>query len=389
MKIVLMFALGLIVLICLVGVFATQRPVEASRVIWPVVENLALEDFVGVTFNGQVERDLFPITPSGVPTEPVVVAAHALLEALTGEQKRKVSFPVTDDEWRRWANIHISTRQGVGFVEMTAVQQAAVWSLLEAGLSVKGLKLARDITRLEEHLAELKDDHNQYGEHRYWITVMGQPSTTEPWGWQFEGHHLVINYFVMGDQVVMTPTFMGSEPVAAKTGKYAGTTVLQAEQALGLALVRALTPDQRNRAVISKDKLGNNNYGELFQDNAQVPLQGLALGELSGEPLALARQLIQTYVGNMRDAHAAVRMQEITTHWDQTRFVWVGSTDADAVFYYRIQSPVVMIEFDHQLPIALTSDGPSRQHIHTVVRTPNGNDYGQDLLRQHLAAHAH
>ena len=28
-------------------------------------------------------------------------------------------------------------------------------------------------------------------------------------------------------------------------------------------------------------------------------------------------------------------------------------------------------------------------HIHTVVRTPNGNDYGKDLLRQHLEQYKH
>jgi hypothetical protein len=32
---------------------------------------------------------------------------------------------------------------------------------------------------------------------------------------------------------------------------------------------------------------------------------------------------------------------------------------------------------------------PTRQHIHTIVRTPNGNDYGKDLLRQHLERHPH
>jgi hypothetical protein len=32
---------------------------------------------------------------------------------------------------------------------------------------------------------------------------------------------------------------------------------------------------------------------------------------------------------------------------------------------------------------------PSREHIHSVVRTPNGNDYGKDLLRQHLEKHPH
>jgi hypothetical protein len=32
------------------------------------------------------------------------------------------------------------------------------------------------------------------------------------------------------------------------------------------------------------------------------------------------------------------------------------------------------------------ADRPTRDHINTVVRTPNGNDYGKDLLRQHLLA---
>jgi hypothetical protein len=32
------------------------------------------------------------------------------------------------------------------------------------------------------------------------------------------------------------------------------------------------------------------------------------------------------------------------------------------------------------------SDRHTRDHIHTIVRTPNGNDYGKDLLRQHLLA---
>ena len=41
------------------------------------------------------------------------------------------------------------------------------------------------------------------------------------------GITLIINYFVLGDQVVMTPTFVGSEPVIATSGKYKGTSILQ------------------------------------------------------------------------------------------------------------------------------------------------------------------
>ena len=70
-------------------------------------------------------------------------------------------------------------------------------------------------------------------------------------------------------------------------------------------------------------------------------------------------------------------------HLGETYFAWMGGYDDDSVFYYRVHSPVLLIEFDHQAGIALDNDEPSRNHIHTVVRTPNGNDYGKDLLRQH------
>jgi hypothetical protein len=63
------------------------------------------------------------------------------------------------------------------------------------------------------------------------------------------------------------------------------------------------------------------------------------------------------------------------------------------VFYYRIHSPVILIEFDHQRPVGIRHlidpSRPTRQHIHAVVRTPNGNDYGKDLLRQHYLQHPH
>ena len=91
-----------------------------------------------------------------------------------------------------------------------------------------------------------------------------------------------------------------------------------------------------------------------------------------------------------RDRHAEVRLSEVARHWDDTDFAWVGDTGPDAVFYHRIHSPVIMIEYDHQPAVAL--DGPelpSRNHVHTMVRTPNGNDYGKNLLRQHLLAHPH
>jgi hypothetical protein len=72
----------------------------------------------------------------------------------------------------------------------------------------------------------------------------------------------------------------------------------------------------------------------------------------------------------------------------------IGGADDKSVYYHRIHSPVLLIEFDHQQPANLRQFAadprqPNRQHIHVVVRTPNGNDYGKDLLRQHYLLHPH
>jgi hypothetical protein len=391
MKWLLVVFLGLLGLAVLLVGLAVWQPVTVSRLVWPLIEDRMLaEPFRGITADGAIRTGLFQIRATGISTAPVVEAARRFVASLDDVQRSKALFPVDDLEWRRWANIHISTRQGVGLLDMTSMQTDAAFSLMAASLSVRGFETARDIMRLEGHLADLMDDHDQYGERRYWFTIMGEPSETEPWGWQVDGHHLIVNFFVLGDQVVMTPTFMGSEPPRTSTGRFAGTSILDEEEALGLELVNALSEAQRRMAIVSPDKTGNNNRGELFQDNAVVPYEGLPLSALSPGQSELAVRLIRLYVDNMRPGHAEVRFREIVQHWDNTRFAWAGNTDPDAVFYYRLHSPVIMIEFDHQLPVALDGpDRPSRNHVHTVVRTPNGNDYGKDLLRQHLEAHPH
>ncbi|HIG39319.1 MAG: DUF3500 domain-containing protein [bacterium] len=365
------------------------KPVLASRLIWPLIENnLLADEFLGITAQGEIRGNLYTIKSTGASTASVVEAAKRLIGVLSTQQQEEILFAVDDLEWRRWANIHISTRQGVGLLEMDEAQTGAAMNLLATSLSIRGFETARNIMKLEGHLADLMDDHNQYGEKRYWFTIMGEPSASEPWGWQIDGHHLIINYFVLGDQVVMTPLFMGSEPPEAKTGRYAGTSILSEELNAGLALINSLDNQQRSIAIIESSKTANNNRGELFQDNAVVPYAGIGFGELNPLQAELANAAIQLYIGKLDDRHAGVKMDEIRQHWNETRFAWVGGTDPESVFYYRIHSPVVMIEYDHQMPVALSGPSvPTRAHVHTVVRTPNGNDYGKDLLRLHLQQH--
>src|SRR5262245_704257 len=353
------------------------------------------EPFKGVTRDGTVEPGLFAIRSTGVSTEPVRKAADAFLAALSAEQRAKTKFAVDDPEWRKWMNQHFYVRQGVSFKEMSDGQREAAFGLMRASLSAKGLKLTRDIMRLNYTLGELNgNDFEQYGEWLYNITVMGTPSAKEAWGWQLDGHHAIVNYFVLGDQVVMTPFFAGSEPVTATSGKFKGTTILQDEQNNGLAMINALNEELRMKAIIQVSKTGNNNLTEAFKDNVILDFAGVRASELSKQERKQLLDLIALYVDNMDDGHARVKMDEVRRQIDNTWFAWIGGTEQTSVFYYRIHSPVILIEFDHQLPANLRPGGsgprvPNREHIHTVVRTPNGNDYGKDLLRQHYQQHKH
>jgi len=342
------------------------------------------EPFRGITTNGQVQPGLFSIRSTGVSTEPVRKAADTLLTSLSQEQRAKTRFPVNDDEWRKWMNQHFYLRQGVSFAEMNEAQREKTFGLLRTSLSANGLRLSRDIMRLNHTLGELNsNDFEQYGEWLYWITIMGEPSGREPWGWQIDGHHLIINYFVLGDQVVMSPAFFGSEPVVARSGKFQGAAILQDEQAAGLAMIRSLDGAQQKKAV-----------SEAFKDNVTLDYAGIRATELTAQQRRDLLALAARWVNNMDNGHAKVKMTEVERHLDNTWFAWVGGMEDSSVFYFRIQSPVVLIEFDHQQPanlrhLAADPRAPNREHIHTVLRTPNGNDYGKDLLRQHYAQHPH
>src|SRR5262249_25974612 len=259
---------------------------------------------------------LFPIKATGVSSAPVRTAAEKFLASLNAEQRAKTMFPVDDPEWRKWMNQHFYVRQGVSFAEMTEPQRTAAFGLMRASLSARGMELTGNIMRLNETLAELTNDHEFLGEWLYHITIMGKPSATEPWGWQFDGHHAIINYFVLGDQVVMTPHFVGSEPVEATSGKYKGTIILQEEQNKGLAMVQALTDAQRKKAILNFSKTGNNNLTEAFKDNVVLDYAGARVSDLSKPQRQQLTELVNLYVSNMDDGHARVKMEEVKQHLD-------------------------------------------------------------------------
>ncbi|HUC46052.1 MAG TPA: DUF3500 domain-containing protein [Hyphomicrobiaceae bacterium] len=351
--------------------------------------NAALAQPFGGCRAGAIPSGLFARAKTGVSLAPLLQAARDFLAKLTREQRQAASFAIDDLAWRKWSNIHPwLMRHGVCLADLQQDRREAALSLLRETMSAAGYTSARDIMRLNEHALEITGKPDEYGEWYYWISMFGTPSPSEPWGWQIDGHHLNINSLVLGDQLVMTPAFMGSEPVLARFGKYQGTRVFAAEEEQGYALMRTLSPDERKQATIGNDLPSELLLG-AFQDNRQIEPAGIRYEELPPEGRERLEALLGTYTGRLRHGHAEIRYGEVKRHLGETHFAWIGPFDDASPFYYRILSPVILVEFDHQSGIIYDNDKPSRDHIHTVVRTPNGNDYGKDLLRQHYAASDH
>ncbi len=347
------------------------------------------EDFKGVTSDGTVVPGLFSLGKTRQSTRSIQDAANAFLASLDPQARDAATFPLDSDEWRKWSNIHVFVmRHGAVLDEMNATQRGLALGVLKASLSSKGYRLARDIMKLNYAIGEITGKFEEYDEWLYWLSIMGEPSDDAPWGWQIDGHHVIINTLIVGDQMVMTPTFLGSEPVAVYDGKYAGTRVFEEEETAGLKLALSLSKGQRSKAVIS-DTVPREVFTTAYRDNFELKYEGIRYDELAGDQQGMLLDVIGLYVNVTRPEHAFVKMEEVRRHLNKTYLAWMGGIEGDSVFYYRVHSPVILIEFDHLPGIALDNDEPSRDHIHTVVRTPNGNDYGKDLLRQHREQEAH
>ncbi len=155
----------------------------------------------------------------------MIDAGKAFLATLSNDERQVVTLEIDSVNWRRWQNAHpYMFRHGLHLTGMRDASRQAALTLVRESMSASGYTAARNIMKLNEHVRELTGRNEEYGEWHYFLSMFGDAvGGPTPWGWQIDGHHLIINCFVLGDQIVMTPNFLGSEPVFAKSGKYAGT----------------------------------------------------------------------------------------------------------------------------------------------------------------------
>jgi hypothetical protein len=304
--------------------------------------------------------------------------------------------------WRHWQNTELYVEHyGLRLDEISEPLRDAVLAVLRVSMSPHGYELSRDVMKLNRFLGDIVHGPAVMGEWSYIFCLFGEPSATEPWGWQFFGHHLVLNCFVLGNQMVATPAFWGAEPSYADYGPFKGIRLFQDEERAGLKLVRAFSPEQQRRAIVAHSMMGgdlpegrrhfadNLHLGGAFQDNRVVPYEGLKGDALNATQRRDLMDLVEKYLAVLPEGPRRARIAEVERHLPDTHFCWIGGFSEDSPFYYRVQSPVTFIEFDHHAGVFLTNPEPAKFHVHTIVRTPNGNDYGFDLLRQHYKTSPH
>ena len=378
---------------------ARQHVVTAPPLVLDIVDERAADlaqPFVGVTTDGTVRPRSLDRRSAPASTKAITDAALAFLQALTTPQRDQATFAIDATEWRMWINVHMNHfRHGLMLEDLEQPVRDLALDIVKTTLSARGFHHARSIMRLNQLLAELTGDPEAFGEWPYFVSIFGTPGGNDPWGWQFDGHHLCLNVVVFEDRIVTTPTFMGAEPRRVHSGPFAGISLFDPEEAFGLELIRSFDADRRPgrsstrrstptrfRPTCRTCSTGACRRG-AFHDNLVAPYLGVSGAEMTVAQRRVLTSLTHTYVDWVDDDHARERRLEVDAHLDETWFCWYGRTDDESPFYYRVHSPVILIEFDHHPGVAFDNIEPTRHHVHTVVRTPNGGDYGSDLLRRH------
>ncbi len=313
-----------------------------------------------------------------ISTKPSIIVLATTMkkfrESLNDELLADASFPLGHKESYSWSNLPPSNdydRGGIEFSELTIEQLTLFYNVLNAFLSDDGYTKVSLITKkTKTPLTEIKP--NFWSSRPYFIALFGNPETDGSWGFQLDGHHLGLNILVHGDEVSIVPSHMGTSPTS-----FDGTVVLEGERANALALLNSLDASQKEKAIETKGrrglKVGPGSRTDPFlnYDFSKFVGVGLKVSEMNEDQKGNLQKLIKTYVYNLETEFADVWMKDIDANIDDTYFVWVGGTSENDSIYYRVFNPAVWIEFNDE---GRSSNAPN--HIHTIVRSPNGKDYG-------------
>ena len=201
-----------------------------------------------VTFHAAIAHDT--PHPSAAAAARMRESAERLIAELPESARAKVLRPFGDPDRLDW-HYTPRSRNGVSLKELNTRGREAVHGLLRQALSAAGYSKVVNIIELEIVLRELETFGLMRDPERYHLTIYGTPDRTAPWGWRFEGHHLSLNFTLVGSRMAVdTPSFFGANPAMVPKGPKKGLRALAAEEDEARALLASLTDEQRREAVV-------------------------------------------------------------------------------------------------------------------------------------------
>jgi hypothetical protein len=315
-----------------------------------------------------------------VHAQDMAAKANQFIHLLTKEQQAQSLYPFDTGERYHFSYVPQNDRKGISVNELNTAQRKALFALLSTTLSGETVKKVNDIMQLDAVLKEL--EHRPENDHyrdpgKYYVTIFGVPAANTIWGWRFEGHHVAFNFSADKNELVAgTPGFLGANPAIVLEGPQKNKEALKAETEQGFDLLRALSPEELQKTIIAAAAPAEIITGASRQAMIAQPA-GIRYAELSPANQQRLLDLISLYVHRFTKLFADNMLKEIQqAGMDSLRFAWAGSKEhvLGKPYYYRIQGPTLIIEYDNTQNNA--------NHVHTVVRDLK-NDFGGDLLLQH------
>ncbi len=143
--------------------------------------------------------------------EPILEAAQRFLETLSPEQRERAVMPFDDERREDWHFIPKPQRKGLALKDMTPEQMHMAHVLLSASLSQRGYAKATTIMSLDALLKQIEQEagFTQMLSLRdplfYYVTIFGEPAAGAEWGWSLEGHHVSVNFTLVGESRGVEP----------------------------------------------------------------------------------------------------------------------------------------------------------------------------------------
>ncbi len=302
----------------------------------------------------------------------IAAGANAFLNLLTESERSSIVYALDDPKRSNWSNLPAGLvrfdRNGIRIGDLNNDQTTALNEFLALSLSADGYRTVMEVVGADGVLAQSSNSRRlRFGADNYWLAFFGQPSATEPWGWQFGGHHLAFNVAVGAEHLTMSPTFIGVEPATYATGSQTSAP-LEEELQAGLMLINSLAEDQQNASKVRRRP--QETYTGAGKDGVIPNFEGSRVSIWSPGQQQSLLETVALWVGMMPNHSASLRLAEIESDLDETYFAWNGNLDGSGSIYYRIQGPQLIIEFSTQGRVAASGG-----HYHSVYRDPT-NEYG-------------